>query len=202
MTQEDKDLLLIDLSARLPHGVILDNGVELRSIDVLTKTISGNGTDRNITHVKPYLRPMKSMTDEAMEDYARYKFKEDPIWEIVGFKRTGKGFININCINKINGTSQWIFQVNQKSPLENYKGIDWLNAHHFDYRGLIEKGLALEAPEGMYKNNKKEQIQNFFSVYSREEIEEIDGQIMDKTKEYEAKMRDANMKAKDFPITN
>ena len=30
--------------------------------------------------------------------------------------------------------------------------IDWLNAHHFDYRGLIEKGLALEAPEEMYKN--------------------------------------------------
>jgi hypothetical protein len=28
--------------------------------------------------------------------------------------------------------------------------VDWLNAHHFDYRGLIEKGLALEAPEGMY----------------------------------------------------
>ena len=28
---------------------------------------------------------------------------------------------------------------------------DWLNVHHFDYRGLIEKGLALEAPEGMYK---------------------------------------------------
>ena len=29
--------------------------------------------------------------------------------------------------------------------------FDWLNSHHFDYRGLIEKGLALEAPEGMYK---------------------------------------------------
>ena len=29
--------------------------------------------------------------------------------------------------------------------------IDWLNKHHFDYRGLIEKGLALEAPEEMYK---------------------------------------------------
>ena len=28
--------------------------------------------------------------------------------------------------------------------------FDWLNAHHFDYRGLIEKGLAIEAPEGMY----------------------------------------------------
>jgi hypothetical protein len=31
-----------------------------------------------------------------------------------------------------------------------YPVIDWLNAHHFDYRGLIEKSLALEAPEGMY----------------------------------------------------
>ena len=29
--------------------------------------------------------------------------------------------------------------------------ISWLNVHHFDYRGLIEKGLALEAPNGMYK---------------------------------------------------
>ena len=28
--------------------------------------------------------------------------------------------------------------------------VDWLNAHHFDYRGLIEMGLALEATEGMY----------------------------------------------------
>ena len=32
------------------------------------------------------------------------------------------------------------------------KTFDWLNAHHFDYRGLIEKGLALEAPEGMYND--------------------------------------------------
>ena len=28
--------------------------------------------------------------------------------------------------------------------------VDWLNAHQFDYRGLIEKGLALEAPKDMY----------------------------------------------------
>lgn len=30
--------------------------------------------------------------------------------------------------------------------------LDWLLAYHFDYRGLIKKGLALEAPEGMYNN--------------------------------------------------
>ena len=35
------------------------------------------------------------------------------------------------------------------------KGFDWLNKHHFDYRGLIEKGLALEAPEGMYNIKEK-----------------------------------------------
>ena len=29
--------------------------------------------------------------------------------------------------------------------------VDWLNEHHFDYRGLIPMGLALEAPKGMYK---------------------------------------------------
>lgn len=34
--------------------------------------------------------------------------------------------------------------------MPNYETIDWLNDHHFDYRGLIERGLALEAPEGMY----------------------------------------------------
>ena len=36
----------------------------------------------------------------------------------------------------------------------NDKAFDWLNAHHFDYRGLIGKGLALKAPEGMYKIEK------------------------------------------------
>ena len=31
-----------------------------------------------------------------------------------------------------------------------YKLVDWLNEHKFDYRGWIEKGWALPAPEGMY----------------------------------------------------
>ena len=34
---------------------------------------------------------------------------------------------------------------------QGYQRTDWLNTHHFDYRGLIPMGLALEAPEGMYK---------------------------------------------------
>ena len=31
-----------------------------------------------------------------------------------------------------------------------FEKMDYLNSHHFDYRGLIKKGLALKAPEGMY----------------------------------------------------
>ena len=34
---------------------------------------------------------------------------------------------------------------------ETLETYDWLNAHHFDYRGLIGRGLAIEVPEGMYK---------------------------------------------------
>ena len=37
--------------------------------------------------------------------------------------------------------------------IPNVNQIDWLNSHHFDYRGLIEKNLALEAPKGMYNLN-------------------------------------------------
>ena len=37
------------------------------------------------------------------------------------------------------------------SSLSGIDLIDWYNANHIDYRGLIEKGLALEAKEGMYE---------------------------------------------------
>ena len=37
--------------------------------------------------------------------------------------------------------------------LKFYEKEDWLNAHHFDYRGLIPMGLAFEAPKDMYTIN-------------------------------------------------
>lgn len=64
MTKKEKQLLLIDLCGRLPYGVKLDNGLKLRSIDVLTGVISCSGSDRKIDCIKPYLRPMSSMTEE------------------------------------------------------------------------------------------------------------------------------------------
>jgi len=41
---------------------------------------------------------------------------------------------------------------NDGFEMPNFRSIDWLLAHHFDFRGLIEKGLALEASEEMYKD--------------------------------------------------
>ena len=122
MTQEDKELLLKDLCARLPYGVkydiVLDDG-EYGSGGVLYDDLKNGYLDIEDLHiVRPYLRPMSSMTEEENHTY----------W----------------CMNANPGTG--VDYIVFAPEL-----IDWLNAHHFDYRGLIEKGLAIEAPDGMYK---------------------------------------------------
>lgn len=134
MTHEDKELLLKDLCARLPYGVIIKHKDEHgRSID--TRLVGYNGDWFNyyiddlcfhlkIHEFKPYLRPMSSMTEDEKE-----KAKENGCIIYLDTSPEDKGIMII--------ASQ--------------KGFDWLNAHHFDYRGLIEKDLAIEAPEGMYK---------------------------------------------------
>ena len=119
MTREDKELLLKDLCARLPYGVIVqyDDYFDKdypRKPKILTFTfLEACSKEMDKWNPKPYLRPMSSMTEEEAQDM--------PLSEA----------LHSSC----------------------YVGvIDWLNEHHFDYRGLIEKGLALEAPENMYGN--------------------------------------------------
>ena len=124
MEKEYKEILLRDICARLPYGVkatTTANG--WRDVYV----VSGYNDDRIyldcpvydegddewlVESVKPYLRPMSSMTKEEKEEY---NIIVDALFD------TGISYLN-----------------------------DWLNSHHFDYRGLIPKGLAIEAPEGMY----------------------------------------------------
>lgn len=123
ITQEDKELLLIDLCARLPYQPLCKNvdieddfcecdaplGYSLRDL-----------VDNKII-IKPYLRPMSSMTEEE-----RLLFYQNTLQ-----------------YNEETGYSEYT-----------YKSIDWLNAHHFDYRELIEKGLAIKVTEdnNPYKN--------------------------------------------------
>ena len=132
MTQEEKQLLLKDLCARLPYGVIvIDNMGRIGTLDNFGFSDRGYpyfgtapGMIYNTADIKSYLRPMSSMTDE----------EEDELIDI------------------INGIKLMpLLPHSEMTWYGNPEIIDWLNAHYFDYRGLIEKGLALEAPKEMYK---------------------------------------------------
>lgn len=122
MTQEEeKQLLLKDLCARLPYGV------KFQGEDSNVYTLdAANYFALQVEDVvfKPYLRPMSSMTEEEGKE-----------WEQL---------LNYNLSDE-NEMMVTVFV--EDTP--DY--IDWFNEHHFDYRGLIEKGLALKAPEDMYK---------------------------------------------------
>lgn len=138
MTQEQKQLLLVDLCARLPYGVKVKyyrNNCDgtLNTVNFKFETVwitADNGSNdsldfesigKGVWQLKPYLRPMSSMTEEENNEYLAV------------------------CTQMVNNCE---FLCYQKTP---HLPIDWLSAHHFDYRGLIENGLALEAPEGMYE---------------------------------------------------
>lgn len=133
MTQKDKELLYKDLCARLPYEVVLDspNPVddlwdEAISIDASTKTVTllYNEHVFYIDEVKPYLLPLSSMTEEQYIEFITISGWNCDITDI----RRGK----FSCISYIG--LDYI-----------YNTIDWLNKNHFDYRGLIEKGLAIDA---------------------------------------------------------
>ena len=89
--------------------------------------------------------------DECLNSY--------PIVGIVGDKIVFETDI-VSCSTDIEAVKPYLRLMSSMTEDESNKythltfveRIDWLNSHHFDYRGLIEKGLALEAPEGMYKS--------------------------------------------------
>ena len=114
MTQEDKDLLLKDLCARLPYGVkmnhIADDELSPKTFigvakDMITLEGLGGYECVDVEDYKPYLFPLSSMT---WEQECQYR-------EVIA------------------------------SSLNHYEVYDWFNKNHFDYRCLIEKGLAIDA---------------------------------------------------------
>ena len=117
MTQEDKELLLKDLTARLPYCVkieltwwVMDEGtyvnvtLEPEHIEQLLNY------ENYITEIKPYLFPLSSMTEEQKKEYQYI-------------------------------TERWMYD----SSYSISDSIDWLNKNHFDYRGLIPMRLAIDA---------------------------------------------------------
>ena len=135
MTQEEEQLLLKTLCAMLPYGIQAQVYGHVNPLQILGITKLHKGTwawkkgsyvvsfwndTCSIEAIKPYLRPMSSMTEDEEIESLNFAWEDD----------YGR-----------------LASYNENIP----KYIDWLNSHHFDYRGLISMGLALESPDGMYK---------------------------------------------------
>jgi hypothetical protein len=152
MNKEEKQMLLKYLCAILPYGVKYcreywdyERDQEMCAVGTL-ESIDKDGYINDtkvytVWDIKPYLRPMSSMTEEEYEEFCK----------------TDKLMATLLEINKlgIQGTRECHLMVAKALGERVTEQQNWLNSHHFDYRGLIEKGLALEAPEGSY-NTKTE----------------------------------------------
>ena len=138
MTQEDKELLLKDLCARLPYGVkiemtwwVMDEGTCLSTtlepdhIEQILNDEVGNA------EIKPYLFPMSSMTEEQC-----YKFYCRFVENEIDYNDFKKYYFDGCSWNKV------LTLISDCGDI-----IDWFNKNRFDYRGLIEKGLAIDATE-------------------------------------------------------
>lgn len=125
MAKEEKSLLLQDLSARLPYRVIVTDNRHGNSVITEIDTISSTVYCSDFDEYIPI---------EKCRPYLR------PMSSMTFVEK--REFLSIGD----NNSGGFLLRTNKQ---------DWLNAHHFDYRGLIEKGLALEAQEGMYDIKEK-----------------------------------------------
>ena len=143
MTQEERMLLIKDLSARLPYAVTVEHTSGFRGTlhditvhhmyddnDNVYNAICytdffGDEDDIYIEYFKPYLFPLSSMTEEQQEEFDRIYADDMQV-------------VANNLKNRLDGKPY-------ETNLGHYRHIDWLNANHFDYRGLIPKGLAIDA---------------------------------------------------------
>ena len=125
MTQEQKDLLLKDLCARLPYGIkaeikYFDGAWELLAIYTNGTTYAtrdvGYPIETFFEDCKPYLLPLSSMTDEQKQEL--YNLVEESAFQILH---------------------------SEDDNPHPHIAMDWYNKHHFDYRGLIPMGLAIDA---------------------------------------------------------
>ena len=132
MTQEEKELLIKDLCSRLPYECIISiaeggiDGIQWADVTLNSYLFHQIMEEDAWEYVKSYLRPMSSMTEEEWQEY------NDLYYQVLIQRSNGNAYRDTKMVEALH--------------------IDWLNKNMFDYRGLIPKGLALEAKEGMYNN--------------------------------------------------
>ena len=164
MTQEEKELLLTDLTARLRYRVCAKQYYSASEDDFIIEGIIGEqiyaayNSKISMTYpvemIKPYLRPMSSMTEDEkdyIKNVARFKQSDgihydDGVHYVPIYQET------LDDQWKADGKFPPILDDIYRFMLEYgyILLIDFFNSHHLDYRGLIPRGLALEAPEDMY----------------------------------------------------
>lgn len=128
MKEEDKELLLKDLCARLPYGII--GLYSWKNREPYNRELTGNLYDElksswNSTEDSkflPYLRPMSSMTEEEKDYVVKHSLGYTA--NIGGGKKDEKLYFHFKA-----------------------ESFDWLNKNMFDFRGLIPKDLALSTDE-------------------------------------------------------
>ena len=135
MDKKDKTDLIVALCGYLPYGVYVDVGSSgfsgrLHNIDVLHKFNGTNyvqemissvdffhdGNLLNVENFKPHLRKMSDMTEEELKEFV--------------------GFTSVSNHRFFIGDNYYWYNT--------YEEEDWLNKHFFDYRRLIDRGLAIE----------------------------------------------------------
>lgn len=141
MSQEEKQILIKSICTGIPYGlkVLYDNNLVCQPSGLIKVngrtcfTAFGVAMPLELDKIKPYLRPLSSMTEDEKEE----------LWKAVDKDMN-------------------IIEANMDAPVISihkgrvYRGevthyeLEFLISHHFDYCGLIEKGLALRTPEGMY----------------------------------------------------
>ena len=119
MTQEDKELLLKDLCTRLPYGVKVAFFNEDLTYYSGPKTLIGIECINNLNY---------SNLEDEDGNTTIVEFVKPYLFPLSSM--TEKQDIELTCIID-----------------SDYAQIDWYNKNHFDYRGLIEKGLALDATD-------------------------------------------------------
>ena len=135
MTQENKQLLLKDLCGRLPYGVkvqCITKSARITDALPLTETLNtvlyGYVKEDNI-ELKPYLRPMSSMTEKERKELSQISEEYLDDWSTA----------DSNLV-------KWKLDAKVSSMRATF-----YNSHYLDWNDLISKGLALEAPANMYK---------------------------------------------------
>lgn len=171
MTKEDLNTLAYDLAARVPHEVkcqfTLKYGDNGHKEGVYVATITGfdgvnffeieyNDTSGasgqswlrdwscGLEDIKPYLRPMSSMTDEEFEELKKFS---GLIYDDTNRLDLATYPDNYKCLD---------FYLSEVPSYVVILVFDWLNEHHFDYRGLIERNLAIAVTDSNnpYKQEK------------------------------------------------